>query len=129
MATTTTTVLGEEIARVNRQFEATFNAGDFAGAARAVYTQDAHVLPPGAPHIEGREAIAGFWDAAARQMGIRAVRLATVALMPLGDAATEIGAATLDLTSGQQVEVKYVVIWQQENGAWKWHVDIWNANA
>lgn len=127
--TPTATMLAEEIARVNRQFESTFNAGDFAGAARAVYTLDAHVLPPGAPRIEGREAIAGFWDAAARQMGIRSVRLSTVALTPLGDAASEIGAATLDLAGGQQVEVKYVVIWKQEDGAWKWHVDIWNANA
>ncbi len=129
MATTATSVLGEAIARVNRQFEATFNAGDHAGAARAVYTQDANVLPPGAPRIEGREAIAGFWDAAARQMQIQSVRLATVSLTPLGDAASEIGAATLELAGGQQVEVKYVVLWKQENGAWKWHVDIWNSNA
>ena len=33
----------------NRRFEAAFNAGDFAGAAREVYTADARVLPPDAP--------------------------------------------------------------------------------
>jgi ketosteroid isomerase-like protein len=28
-----------------------------------------------------------------------------------------------------QMEVKYVVYWRQEDGRWKWHVDIWNMNA
>lgn len=129
MATTAATLLGEEIARANRQFEAIFNAGDPAGAARAIYTEDAHVLPPGAPPVHGRDAIAGFWAAAAAQMGIRSVQLTTLSLEALGDAACELGAASLDLAGGQQAEVKYVVIWKQENGAWKWHVDIWNANA
>jgi len=28
-----------------------------------------------------------------------------------------------------EMEAKYVVYWRQEDGRWKWHVDIWNANA
>ena len=27
------------------------------------------------------------------------------------------------------MSVKYVVVWKRENGAWKWHVDIWNPSA
>jgi len=27
------------------------------------------------------------------------------------------------------LEVKYVVYWRQEDGRWKWHVDIWNPNS
>jgi hypothetical protein len=23
---------------------------------------------------------------------------------------------------------KYIVIWKRENGAWKWHRDIWNSS-
>jgi ketosteroid isomerase-like protein len=28
-----------------------------------------------------------------------------------------------------QMEAKYVVCWKQEDGRWKWHVDIWNQNS
>ena len=41
----------------------------------------------------------------------------------------EIGSAALTRsrrTGG--VAVKYVVHWKQEDGTWKWHVDIWNPN-
>ncbi len=129
MATTTMDVIRGGIARANERFVATFNAGDPAGAARAVYTRAARVLPPGAPLIQGREAIAGFWEAAARQMGLKSCRLQTVELVPLGEGAYEIGAGILTLTDGQQVTVKYVVVWKEEDDEWKWDVDIWNPNA
>jgi ketosteroid isomerase-like protein len=31
--------------------------------------------------------------------------------------------------AASQLEVKYVVYWQQEDSRWKWHVDIWNPNS
>ena len=77
----------------------------------------------------GRDAIAGFWDGAARQLGVKRVKLSTVDLQPLGDGAYEIGRATLSLANDQSVEVKYVVVWRRENDRWCWHVDIWNMNA
>ena len=40
----------------------------------------------------------------------------------------ELRRADLALGGGQEVAVKYVVYWKQEDGAWKWHVDIWNMN-
>jgi ketosteroid isomerase-like protein len=53
--------------------------------------------------------------------------------MPAGDGLVEIGRATLTAApqgqSAMQMEVKYVVFWRQEDGRWKWHVDIWNPNA
>ncbi len=128
MATTTLDTIRGSVARANERFEAAFNAGDPSGAARAIYTRDATVLPPGAPMIQGRDAIAGFWEAAARQMQIGRCHLATLELVPLGDGAYEIGRATLTLVNGQEVVVKYVVVWKEEEGDWKWHVDIWNPN-
>ena len=47
-------------------------------------------------------------------------------LLVYSDGAYEIGRATLDLGGGQQAHAKYVVIWRQEDGQWRWHVDIWN---
>ena len=114
------------IEETNRRFEEAFNRGDPETAAREVYTRDARVLPPGAAMVEGRESIAQFWKGAAAQLGARRVALSTVDVQPLGDGAYEIGRAMLTLGESQQVAVKYVVIWRQEGGRWRWHVDIWN---
>jgi len=101
----------------NRKFVETFNAGDPGRAAREVYTQDARVLPPDSPLLEGRDAIVQFWETAAQQLGIRSVELSTMALETVSDVPYEIGHADIGLLSGQQVRFKYVVIWKQEVGA------------
>jgi ketosteroid isomerase-like protein len=129
MATTMsqdTSAMRQGIDATNRGFEAAVRGGDPVAAAQETYTADARILPPGAPMIEGRDAIAGFWTAAGQQLGITGVQLATLDLQPMGDGAYEIGRATLSLASGQSVEAKYVVIWRQEEGKWRWHVDMWN---
>lgn len=114
------------IAATNRKFESAFNAGDPAGAARAVYSAEARVLPPDMPMVTGREAIAAFWTAAAAQMQATSVQLSTLALDVHGDHAHEIGTAVLTLAGAQQMQAKFVVLWKQEGGEWRWDVDIWN---
>jgi len=94
-----------------------------------VYTRDARILPPGAPMIAGRDAIQAFWAAGIAALDCRSATLETVHAEPAGDMVFEIGKAMLKLGSGQAAEVKYVVLWKQEDGAWKWHVDMWSANA
>jgi uncharacterized protein (TIGR02246 family) len=112
----------------HRRFVDAFNRGDAAGAARQLYTRDARILPPGAEMVQGRDRIAEYWAAAAAapQMGVRRVELSTLDLQPLGGGAYEIGRATLTLAGGQRVTPKYVVVWEQEDGGWRRHVDIWN---
>ena len=117
------------IAETNRRFEAAMAAGDAARAADEAYTRDARVMPPGAPTVTGRDAIAAFWAGAIGQMGIRGVALRTVDLQPMGDGAVEVGEATLTLASGAEAAAKYVVAWRHEEGRWRWHVDIWNMDA
>jgi uncharacterized protein (TIGR02246 family) len=116
------------IDETSRRFEDAFNRGDAAGAARLFYTRDARILPPGAEMVQGRDRVAEFWAAAAAplQTGVRRVELSTLELQPLGDGAYEIGRATLTLAGGQRATPKYAVIWKQEDGAWRRHVDIWN---
>ena len=114
------------IDRVNRKFEEVIARGDAAGAAREVYTRDCRIMPPGAETVVGREAAEQFWPAAVGQLGATAVRLETVDLQALGDGVCEIGRATISMTGGQQAVAKYVVVWRQEEGQWRWHVDIWN---
>ena len=114
---------------VNRRFEAAIGRGDAAGAAREVYTRDCHIMPPGAPTVRGRAAAEQFWPAAVAQLGAASVALTTEELQPLGDGAYEIGRATLTLEGGGQASAKYVVVWRQQDGEWRWHVDIWNMDA
>jgi ketosteroid isomerase-like protein len=93
-----------------------------------VYTSDARILPPGAPMIEGRAQIKSFWAQAIAGMDVKSVTLSTVNAEAAGDGVVEIGRAELVTNAGQTVAVKYVVHWKQEDGAWKWHTDIWNLN-
>ncbi len=126
--TTTVERLHEAVAEVDRYFADTFNAGDPEQAARGVYTTDALAMPPGSEMIRGRDEIAQFWGAVAKQMRIERVELSTVELTSSGEFAHQVGRAVLTLAGNQRVPCKYVVIWKQESGGWKWHIDIWNAD-
>jgi ketosteroid isomerase-like protein len=117
------------IDETNRRFVAAIRRRDAAAAAREVYTRDVRMMPPGAATVLGRDAAEKFWAAAAQQLGLTDVQLSSVELRPMGDGAYEIGDATLTVGGGQQVTAKYVVIWRQEDGRWRWHVDIWNLNS
>ena len=98
-----------------------------------VYTSAAQILPPGAPMISGREAIKTFWANLIEAVNATSAVLSSLEVMPAGDGIVEIGRARLTIQPQGQpetsMEVKYVVYWQQENGQWKWHVDIWNQDA
>jgi ketosteroid isomerase-like protein len=93
-----------------------------------VYTTSARVLPPGAGMVEGREQVKAFWRETIKAFGLKSAKLTTLDAEVLGDRIFEIGRAELLVGSGDTVTVKYVVQWKQEDGDWKWHVDIWNAN-
>lgn len=125
--TTATPTLQEGVHAANRAFEAAFNAGDAAGAA-AVYTADGQALPPNGATVSGRDALRDFWQAV-MDMGVKRATLETVELQPCGEIAYEVGQATL-YGEGDTVldTAKFIVIWQQEDGQWKWRRDIWNSN-
>ena len=93
-----------------------------------VYAAGARILPPGAPMIEGLDHIKAFWQKAISSLGLKNAKLTTVEAEATGDSAVEIGRADLTVDGGQTVAMKYVVHWKQEDGAWKWNVDIWNGN-
>ncbi len=114
----------------NRQFVEAYNRGDAAGCSEA-YTENARLLPPDAPMMQGRQAIQAFWQGA-MDMGIRSVALESMDFELGGDdMGREIGTAVLNIQTpdGQMVtqHAKYVVVWKrQASGAWKWDTDIWN---
>jgi len=113
--------------RANERLVAAVLAGN-ADAAAAAYTEDAVLLPPGAPPVRGRTAIREFWAG----VDVEAFVLRTVALEVAGDRAAERGTWALTLRDpegGEQSQAgSYVVVWRNEGGAWQLHWDIWNAD-
>jgi ketosteroid isomerase-like protein len=128
--------LGEikkRMAETNNLFNSQVFAQRNFDALDDIYTSEARILPPGAPLISGRKAIKQFWSDLVQGANASSAVLSSVDVMPAGDGVVEIGKAVLTVAppgqSASQMEVKYVVYWRQEDGRWKWHVDIWNANA
>jgi ketosteroid isomerase-like protein len=119
-----------DVQPANRLFEQEVVAKRNVNALDRVYTKEARILPPGGEMVSGRENIKGFWKGAMEALNVSGCTLETVQFEAMGDTCYEIGRATLSFAAGTPpMYAKYVVIWKQEDGAWKWHVDIWNANA
>ena len=83
----------EAIAAAMRQTNELFNTEvggkhDIA-ALDKIYTAGARILPPGAPMIEGREAIKAFWTRAVAAMDPASVTLASVHAEQAGDGVVE----------------------------------------
>ncbi len=121
------TTVQEALRATNQIFEEEVVRQRNFQALERVYTEDARILPPGAPMVSGREAIIEFWKSAIEGLGVETGRLESVEVI-VSDYITEIGRASLNLVDGSSVDVKYVVTWKREDGSWKWHVDIWNMN-
>jgi uncharacterized protein (TIGR02246 family) len=118
--------LREDIEARDRAFEAAYNGGDIAAVSR-LYVEDARLLPPDAPVVKGRAGAEAVFTGA-RSMGFERVRLETEEVIPLGaEAAVEIGHGTLIPAQGDQVRVKYAVVWRLEGGQWCLAVDTWNS--
>ena len=115
-----------EIEAVNAKWIELFNKGDFAGVA-SLYTEDAIAFPPGAAMVKGRAALELMWKVMAEK--VSDPKVTTLDVKPLGSsAAREIGTLSLK-TKGptpQEVNGKYVVIWEKIGNEWKLAVDIWN---
>lgn len=121
------------IADTNHVFNSeVFGKRNFA-ALDQVYTADARILPPGNPMISGREGIKAFWAEMIESLNATSAVLESVDVLPAGDGVLEIGRAALKAAppgqSALHMEAKYVVLWRQEEGRWKWHIDIWNPNS
>jgi uncharacterized protein (TIGR02246 family) len=117
--------LKASIDHANQNFVSAYAKGDAAGIA-ALYTEQATILPPGAPMMKGRKNIEAFWKQA--MTGLKNLKLQTVDVQSLGGgSAREIGTFTAE--SGQQPVVgKYVVVWKKLGKSWRLDTDIWNTD-
>ena len=132
MATPALNTIKLAMAGTNQLFNAEVFGKQNLAAFDDIYTADARILPPGGPMISGREAIKAFWGGTIATLKATSAELSSVEVMQAGDDIVEIGKAVLTIApegTPVQMEAKYVVYWRQEDGRWKWHVDIWNFNA
>ena len=115
----------DQIQSRNDLFSEAVTRGD-AAAVAALYTDDAWLLPPGAPMIRGKAGIEVFWKTQFEQ--VAAIDLTAVDVAPLGEnSAREVGRFGLrrkghpDVTAG-----KYLVVWRRLGDAWYLEVDTFN---
>jgi uncharacterized protein (TIGR02246 family) len=114
------------IQKLEDQWGAAFNKGDAAVVA-AMYTEEAYVLPAGAPMVKGRTDIQNFWSQAMQQLSD--VKCTAIDVKPMGrSGAREVGTCTFKTKGAtpQDGALKYVVVWQKVDGQWMLNTDIWN---
>ncbi len=113
------------------RYAAAFNSND-AKAVAAFYTEDAVLMLPGIPAIQGRQAIQTMFEDYFKQNAAK-IKHTPLDTQVAGDWAYERGKIREAVTprSGQPLErsLKYLAILKrQSDGAWKVHVDIDNSN-
>jgi uncharacterized protein (TIGR02246 family) len=111
-----------------RTLNATFNkalANGNADEVSALYTDGARLLPDGAPRMDGRSAIEGFFTQAV-EAGFNDLVLHTDEATETGDLVIEVGHWTSSAGGGAQG--KYVVVWKRESGGLKIDIDIFNGD-
>lgn len=126
----TTVIPGQiraEIEELAEKFVNTYNRGDARGIA-SFYAEKGMVLPPNSNIVEGSQQIESFWQAM-MNLGAKNIQLQVLEAEQHDDTAYEVGRATIMSEGNQAIDdIKYIVIWKRENGAWKIYRDIFNSN-
>lgn len=116
-----------EIAAMNKTYAEAFAKNDSVDFL-AHYTTDAIIYPPNMPALSGADGIKAFFKGAVG-MGVSSVEAVTKEVLGSKESVAEIGTYLIKSNTGATIETgKFIVIWKQENGKWKMHRDIFNAD-
>ncbi len=112
------------------QLAQAINSGDSERVSQ-FYTEDALLMPPGSPQLQGRAAIRECWQGMI-DAGVKDLKFTCHEAIELGDTVIEVssmsGTAPGEGGSQETVVGKYIVIWKNDGGKWKLDKDIWNTN-
>lgn len=109
-------------------WEKAFNNADAAGVA-AIYAEDAILMPPNAPAVQGRAAIAKFMQDGFGENPPQ-ISIKTDESFTRGDTGVRRGSFRVTSKDGRELDVgKYVEVWKKNGNTWELHVDIWNSDA
>ncbi len=133
MATTSTAF--DDAARIIRamdqEFSANVRARDAACLVDAFYAEDARVMPPNQPVVQGKAAIQELWKGILMS-GVLSLTLDTTHIEVSGDLAYGVGTyvMTQERQGGPPGEQhgKYVVVYRRRQGDWKAVVDMFSSN-
>lgn len=116
------------IAAASQAFSAAYVAGDVE-TVRALYTEDAVLLPPGR-EVRGREAIGRYFSPGPNRTNLSHA-MESEELRVTGDVAIDIGTwhNTWRVGDGeaQTASERYLIVWRRgEDGRWRIEVDMWH---
>lgn len=128
-ATVDTAAERATIQQLETEWSNRFTAGDVDWIVD-LHTADAVQLPPGAPLVQGREALRAAWQGLVDTEGLGLSWSSTEAFVsPDGQMAYDHGTAELTTPDGAVHDMKYLVVWVREDGEWKVAADMFNANS
>lgn len=124
----------QKLMQLSRDWSAIVNSGDI-DAILEYWDEDATMLPPDYPMLEGKAAIRRYVESAASIPGFRITwEPLSAHVSESGDMAylIERNGVTIDNAKGEPMttEGNVVTVWERkENGEWKNVIDIWNTAA
>jgi len=112
----------------SHDFSAAYMAGNY-DALVEIYSEDARILPPGAPIIRGREDIRKRWILPP-DVKILDHHADPEEIRVSGNYAYDLGtyAGTTRRADGSEVswKGKYIIVWIKKEGTWYMYADAWN---
>lgn len=125
MTTQATNLRTGDIHRIRDVLKTIFRHGNAADVVD-LFPKHGPLLSTEIDTVDDSNEIRVFWREPA-DTGIREATLDIVVVDRHEDAVIGVGQYTLTGTSGERIdEGRYIVIWKQERGQWKLHLDIWS---
>ena len=113
----------QAIRALDAEFERLANARNVDALVEAFYAEDACLLPPHAPQVNGKGALRDFWKNFIATTNPSNIKLQTADISSSGDLAYGVGKYSFTASGSQQIG-KYVVVYRRErNGGYKAIVD------
>lgn len=111
---------------VTQQWEAA-RANSDADAIAGLYTEDAQVMPPNAPMVEGRSAILSYYRNVF-EAATAPAKFDEREVIVFGDITYRQGIYELAMPDGRTEYGKFMQLWKNVGGDWKLHRQMWSSS-